>query len=217
MVVSMIAMSVLGGCAGGVGKDSQTLEPTSEAVSASTEGAESGVLSEGESSQAQTKEDKSYSKVPDPVTAGSYTLEQFSDPEDEYGSVLAAELSQVTWDFVILQENTNAALSARAETAMYPYARKLDELIKKAGGQTAFLMTWAPKDGAQMFTREMVQTMLSEGYTDIVEEGTYLAACGAYALFFQESPMGNAYLYGLDEKTAGKLQEIAGNYMLGQE
>ena len=82
------------------------------------------------------------------LTEGSYSLKMYSNPEDELGSVLIEALKGENWDFVILQENTNAAIALNAKRDMYPYARELDGMIQKAGGQTAFLMTWAPKDGA---------------------------------------------------------------------
>ena len=47
------------------------------------------------------------------------------------------------------------------------------------------------------------------------EEGTYLAACSAYALLFQESPVGNSFVSDLDQAVAGELQEIADAYILG--
>lgn len=184
------------------------------------------------------------------LTEGSYSLKMYSDPEDELGSVLTEALKGENWDFVILQENTNAAIALNAKRDMYPYARELDGMIQKAGGQTAFLMTWAPKDGAGAFSHEMVQTQLSLGYRTIAEEldallipggevfetarkqteglelwgedgqhpseeGTYLAACSAYALLFQESPAGNSFVGDLDETMAEYLQEIADTVILG--
>lgn len=171
------------------------------------------------------------------LTEGSYTLQRFSDPEDELGEILTDALQSEPWDFVVLQENTNAAVAFNAKKDMYPYARKLDEMIKAAGGQTAFLMTWAPEEGAGAFSREMVQGQLAAGYRTIAEEldallipggevfakaleqdeelqlwgedgqhpsveGTYLAACTAYALLFQETPVGNPYLADLDQDKA---------------
>ena len=184
------------------------------------------------------------------LTEGSYSLKMYSDPEDGLGSVLIEALKGENWDFVILQENTNAAIALNAKRDMYPYARELDGMIQKAGGQTAFLMTWAPKDGAGAFSHEMVQTQLSLGYRTIAEEldallipggevfetarkqteglelwgedgqhpseeGTYLAACSAYALLFQESPAGNSFVGDLDETMAEYLQEIADTVILG--
>ena len=73
------------------------------------------------------------------MSEGSYYLEMFANPEDEMGAVLTEALEVQPWDFVILQENTSAAISPEKE--MLPYARELDKMIKNAGGQTAFLMT----------------------------------------------------------------------------
>ncbi len=184
------------------------------------------------------------------LTEGMYTLEQFADPEDELGAILTEALETEPWDFVVLHENTNAALTGKSETAMYPYARILDEKIQGAGGQTAFFMTWSPEDGAGAISRKVVQALLSESYQSIAREldallipggdlflealsvdeglelwgddgqhpseaGTYLTACAAYALFFQETPVGNSYLFNLDEETAAELQQLAESYMLG--
>ena len=186
------------------------------------------------------------------LTEGSYTLQRFSDPEDELGEILTEALQSETWDFVVLQENTNAAVAFNAKKDMYPYARKLDEMIKAAGGQTAFLMTWAPEEGAGAFSREMVQGQLAAGYRTIAEEldallipggevfakaleqdeelqlwgedgqhpsveGTYLAACTAYALLFQETPVGNPYLADLDQDKAQELQGMAQAFILDQD
>ena len=186
------------------------------------------------------------------LTEGSYTLQRFSDPEDELDEILTDALQSEPWDFVVLQENTNAAVAFNAKKDMYPYARKLDEMIKAAGGQTAFLMTWAPEEGAGAFSREMVQGQLAAGYRTIAEEldallipggevfakaleqdeelqlwgedgqhpsveGTYLAACTAYALLFQETPVGNPYLADLDQDKAQELQGMAQAFILDQD
>lgn len=104
------------------------------------------------------------------LTEGYYTLKQFADPEDELGGILKEALEGDSWDFVILQENSNSALPANSKEEMFPPARELDELIRGAGGQTGFLMTWAPKDGAGPISRESVQDMLAESYITIADE-----------------------------------------------
>ena len=43
-----------------------------------------------------------------------------------------------------------------------PAAMALDEKIRAAGGQTALLMTWSPKNGASIFSLEDVQSVLTE-------------------------------------------------------
>lgn len=184
----------------------------------------------------------------DDVTCGGYSLARFADPHDEYGAQVDRALGEKSWDFVVLQDNTNSAVNG--EEAMYPHARELDRRIREAGGKTVFLMTWAPKDGAQGYSREAIQAALAEHYEKIAGElgaplipggklyaaalaedpqmelwdedgqhpsaqGTYLAACGAYALFFGETPQGNGYTGELDQETAEKLQRIAWEYMQG--
>lgn len=102
------------------------------------------------------------------ITAGAYTLTQFADETDEVGSVVNQRLTEETWDFVILQENTNDAFSA-AEEAMLPAASSLDEKIRAAGGQTGILMTWTPKDGAGIMDREYVQSILAQNTIAVSE------------------------------------------------
>ncbi|MDO4278731.1 MAG: hypothetical protein Q4C69_07865 [Lachnoclostridium edouardi] len=184
------------------------------------------------------------------LTEGMYYLEMFADPEDELGAILYQALTEEKWDFVFLQDNTNAAFS-KAEEKMFPYARILNEKIKNAGGQTGFFMTWSPEDGTGIFGAETVQKALSQSYQTIAREldslllpggdlfmealsqdselqlwgedgqhpsetGTYLTACAVYALLFQETPEGNQYIDVLDQETAGRLQKIAADYMLGE-
>ena len=72
------------------------------------------------------------------LTEGYYTLENFADPEDELGSVLDLTLSSEPWDFVVLQENTSNAVSPTADETMFPYARPLDEKVKRAGDKLLF-------------------------------------------------------------------------------
>lgn len=108
------------------------------------------------------------------LTEGYYTLERFADPEDELGSVLDEALTVQNWDFVILQENTGNAVSTKADEEMFPFARTLDQKIKDVGGQTAFLMTWSPKNGVKSggltLGRDEIQTMLAENYMAIADE-----------------------------------------------
>lgn len=185
------------------------------------------------------------------ITAGAYSLKKFSDPQDPYGEVVFDALKNEAWDFVILQENTNAAMSSNADRNMLIYARVLDELAEDASAQTAFLMTWAPEDGIALSTQEDVQEKLSQNYKkaaiqldallipggdlfvyaldrypDLVllgedgqhpsVEGTYLTACAAYTLFFQETPEGNPFLYDIDGETAKNLQRTAYDYMTAE-
>lgn len=186
------------------------------------------------------------------LTEGYYKLKNFADTNDELGSVLDQILTEEQWDFVILQENTTAAFSSSPDKHMFPFARTLDEKIKNAGGQTAFLMTWSPKNGLGIgnfkLGREKVQKKISENYIKIANEldalllpagvafmrctekypdielwdedeqhpspeGTYLATCIAYTVFYQSSPVGCPFIGDLNTDTATKLQQTAEDFL----
>lgn len=187
------------------------------------------------------------------LSKGYYTLKRYANPEDELGALFDNAMIEGKWDFVILQENTSLAFSTDADEEMFPYARTLDEKIKAAGGQTAFLMTWAPKDGIKdglkKTSREMLQSRMAENYISISQElddlvipagigfmrcadqypelelwdtdgshpsqvGSYLAACTAYAVVYQQSPENCTYTGDLDKEEALKLQKIAADLVL---
>lgn len=108
------------------------------------------------------------------LSSGYYTLKQYADTDDQGGALLDKTLSKLNWDFVILQENTSNALSSVADEEMFPPSRILDEKIRASGGQSAFLMTWAPKDGLRAGLKkrscETVQSDLASTYTAIAKE-----------------------------------------------
>lgn len=187
------------------------------------------------------------------LSTGYYSLKQFADPQDQGGAILDKTLTEEDWDFVILQENTSKALSSSAADEMFPSARILDEKIKAAGGQTVFLMTWAPKDGMKNGTknqkRNEIQSDLAANYITIADElngllipagvgfmrcleeypeielwdsdgyhpspaGSYLAACTAYAILYQESPENCSYIADLEPDLALELQHVAAEMVL---
>lgn len=183
------------------------------------------------------------------VTEGMYTLTQFADGADELGAIVNQKLTEETWDFVIIQENTNDAFSFPEEN-MLPAAASLNEKIQAAGGQTALLMPWTPKEGAGIIGPEYVQSVLAKNTIDVSKEldsllipggvgfmrcleqypqielwdedgmhpsleGSYLAACIAYAVIFQESPAGCTYTAGLEGETPAILQELAAGFLAG--
>ena len=186
------------------------------------------------------------------LSQGYYTLKKFCDLEDKGGALLDKTLTK-QWDIVVLQENSQEALSETADEDMFPYARILDEKIRAMGGQTAFFMTWAPrnglKDGMKKKSREELQQIMVANYMEIATEldsliipagisfmrcaelypgielwdndrrhpspeGSYLAACTAYALLYQESPENCSYIATLEEDVAQKLQEVAADLIL---
>ena len=114
------------------------------------------------------------------LTEGAYNLTEFADPQDQLGAVLNQKLTEEAWDFVIIQENTNDAFSS-PEQAMLPAAMALDEKIRAAGGQTALLMTWSPKNGASIFSLEDVQSVLTENLITVSENLDSLLIPGGVA------------------------------------
>lgn len=108
------------------------------------------------------------------LSQGYYTLKKFSDLEDKGGALLDSVLTKQSWDIVVLQENSNEALSEMADESMFPYARILDEKIRAQGGQTAFFMTWAPRDGLKeglkKKSREELQQIMAANYMEIAGE-----------------------------------------------
>lgn len=111
------------------------------------------------------------------LTEGNYRLELFADQTDELGEVVYEQLGNYAWDFVILQEQSGIA-ATMAKEGMFPPARTLDKMIKGAGAQTVFFMTWAGKDGysfdmlGKTFsgTREEMQTRMAQNYMAIADE-----------------------------------------------
>jgi hypothetical protein len=78
---------------------------------------------------------------------GGYTFEQHSADPTTLGLI-----AQGNWDFVVLQEQSQRPSfnDAQVEAEVYPYARKLDSLVKVANGNCArviFYMTWGRKNG----------------------------------------------------------------------
>lgn len=102
------------------------------------------------------------------------SLKQYAETDNELGAMFDKTVSGKKWDFVILQESSDNAMSLSAEEEMFPYCRILDEKVKSAGGQTVFLMTWAPKeglkDGFKKQSREELQSIMAENYAEISDE-----------------------------------------------
>lgn len=62
-----------------------------------------------------------------------------------------AKIAQGNWDYVVLQEQSQIPSfpDAQIELDMYPYAKKLDSLVRAASpcAETIFYMTWGRKNG----------------------------------------------------------------------
>lgn len=165
-------------------------------------------------------------------TPGGYTLEQHW----KEGKALAKIRSR-QWDFVVLQDQSQAAL-LRCES-MFDYGKRFDAEVKKDGSKTILYMTWASQD------RPQDQPIISTAYQELSKElkaqvapvgnawamalkgdqqfvlhapdkkhpsatGTYLAACVFYATIYGKNPEGlPGSVAKLTDAKARHLQAIA--------
>jgi len=165
-------------------------------------------------------------------TPGGCTLEKHWKD----GKALA-KIQARKWDFVILQDQSQAPLLKR--DSMFDHGKKLNAEIKKQGAKTILYMTWALQN------KPDDQPAISRAYLDLSKElkaeiapvghawqaalkadmklvlhtndkkhpnatGTYLAACVFYSTIYGKSPEGLPGSIGkLTEEEARPLQVIA--------
>jgi hypothetical protein len=168
----------------------------------------------------------------DQEAPGGYTLEQHWKD----GKALAKIRSR-QWDFVVLQDQSQAALLQRE--SMFEYGKKLHAEITKNGAKTILYMTWAYQN------RPDDQPTITKAYRDLGDEltaqvapvgdawemalnadqrlvlhdldkkhpdatGTYLAACVFYATIYGKSPEGlPGRIAKLTDDKARRLQAVA--------
>jgi len=142
------------------------------------------------------------------------------------------------WDAVILQGHSLEAVDEERRPGLEAAAEQFAGLIRDEGAKPVIFMTWAYRDRPNMTaTLDAVYTALGKrlgvmvapvglAFAGAIEtipgvnlfdpdgfhpsrEGTYLAACVFYAVLREESPIGNPYTAGLDEKRALELQRTA--------
>lgn len=150
------------------------------------------------------------------ITEGYYQLNFFADETDEVGAQACDALKNYNWDYVILQENTGIS-TMEAEEKMYPAARTLDSMIRKANGESVFLMTWAFKEGFSVpvlgmeykNTREEMQTKMAQSYTNIAKELDSLLAPAGIAFMRCSSQYPEIELWDED----GNHPSPAGTYL----
>lgn len=127
-----------------------------------------------------------FNPVVDELSDAGYHLEFFADETDDLGKLAYYALENYQWDYVVLQEQSRLPTVA-AEEMMYPAARTLDQMVRKAGGESVFFMTWSYKEGDEFealgktykTTREQMQSQLAESYMTIANElDAYLAPVG---------------------------------------
>lgn len=100
---------------------------------------------------------------------GGYTLQQHTT-----NTVTNTMIAQGNWDFVVLQEQSQMpSFSIEfVEEEVYPYAKKLDSIIKlnKDCVETVFFMTWGRKNGDQSNCPNYPPVCTYEGMDDLLKE-----------------------------------------------
>jgi hypothetical protein len=142
------------------------------------------------------------------------------------------------FDAVIIADCSQCPIHPQLKPLFHQYARKQSEIVTANGARPIFFMTWAYKDKPEMAAQLAEQYTIAGNDNDALVIpagvafakaiakrpnlelyqpdkrhptlfGTYLAACAAYAAIYRKSPVGNAYIAGIDPPTARFLQNTA--------
>ncbi|MGD0712842.1 MAG: SGNH/GDSL hydrolase family protein [Gaiellaceae bacterium] len=105
----------------------------------------------------------------------------------------APKLASARWGIVVLQEQSQIPSVASARQGeMYPAARQLVRMVRAAGAEPVFFLTWAHRDGwpeAGMADYSSMQSAIDDGYLAIAGEQNAAVAPVGYAwwtLLYQE-------------------------------
>lgn len=168
------------------------------------------------------------------IAVGGYTL------QDHWNSGEALQaLGAQKWDFVVLQEQSQTAVTGHALFAQY--AAKFVQAIRAAGAEPVLMMTWQRPDSVQF---GVTTQSLANAYYDAgnrygarvapagiafanalwqrpsivlnsedghpTPQGSYLAACVLYATLYGKSPVGLRYTaQGITTDERDFLQRVA--------
>ena len=142
------------------------------------------------------------------------------------------------FDAVIVMDCSQCPIHPQLKSVFREYAKKQSDIARKHGATPIFFMSWAYKDRPEMTAQLAEAYTLAGNENDALVipaglafakavgkrpdlelyqpdkrhptlAGTYLAACTVYAALYGKSPVGNAYLAGVDRDTAGFLQAVA--------
>lgn len=119
----------------------------------------------------------------DQNTPGGFTFQQHSTDPTTINKIFSQQ-----WDIVILQEQSQRPAFSPAQVASdtYPYAQKLDSMIRKnrACTETMFFMTWGRKNGdasncafyPPICTYEGMQQRLRDSYMQMTQDNNAIVA-----------------------------------------
>jgi hypothetical protein len=142
------------------------------------------------------------------------------------------------FDLVIMQDCSQCPVHPKLVDTFHASVRKDAEIVRKHGAIPVLFMTWAYADRPEMVGQLAEQYTLAGNASDALvipaglafakalqkdpklalyapdkrhpsPEGTYLAACTAFAAIWGRSPVGSPFRWTVDEKVARLLQEVA--------
>jgi len=145
-------------------------------------------------------------------TRGGAMLAEQLNPETEMGARTLKALNEEKWDYVVLQEQSNAPITKKK--GFLKSAQELCTLIKERGAKPLFYSTWAYKDGTDKLatmkmTYEEMDRGLFESYSQAAKDNGALIANVGGAFTAMRSLAG---LYEDDDyhpSTAGSLLAAA--------
>jgi len=117
-----------------------------------------------------------YAITSEAIVNGGHTLEEYNDPNDEFGSKVAKALSEDNYgkyDYVILQEQSLRPITETAK--FYGAVRALSQKIKAVGATPVLYATWGRKTGSPdlatlNLTNESMTWKMSAIYNAIAQE-----------------------------------------------
>ncbi len=126
---------------------------------------------------------------------GGARLSEQLNPETELGAKFANLIETEKWDYVVLQEQSNAP--ALKKESFQSSADKLCEIIKSHGAKPVFYATWAYKKDTEMLAStgldyETMFKLMYESYHEAADRnGAIIADVGK--AFFELSEILNLY------------------------
>ena len=165
-----------------------------------------------------------------PNAIGSYSF-------DDHNNVVFDKRDKL-FDVAVMMDCSQCPIHPRLKTVFTEFARKDSAIVRAHGARPVFFMSWAYADRPEM-TAQLAEAYTVAGNENnalVIPAGlafaraigkqpelnlyapdkrhpslagTYLAACTVFAALTGRSPVGNAYLAGIDAPTAGFLQKVA--------
>ena len=107
-------------------------------------------------------------------TRGGAMLAEQLNPDTEMGANTLKALKEEKWDFVVLQEQSNAPITKKK--SFLESSKKLCDLIKENGAKPVFYATWAYKEGtAKLDTMKMSYQDMANGLYESYREAAELS------------------------------------------